>query len=164
MGQPTTKVTGTGTDPASDIYYNFALVYTDGEVSGSVNNLSGSNGSIDIIISSPNPLDDDQKVETSSSGNFGLGGLLEAIGYTAVIEDAGFASPCMNAAEEPDDDLESDLGDFGCGECQMPTLPPLGSPPRSRPTPMARTTTSAWAPWSSTTIVCPPPTDDRHRG
>ena len=29
------------TDPDEDTYYNFALVYTDGEVSGKVNNLSG---------------------------------------------------------------------------------------------------------------------------
>ena len=128
MGQPTTKVTGTGTNPPSDTYHNFALVYTDGEVSGSVNNLSGSNGSIDIIISSPNPLDDDEKVETSSSGNFGLGGLLEAKGYTAVIEDAGFAAPCMNAAKEPDDDLEADDGNCGLDDdpiCQ-PSVPHRG--------------------------------------
>ena len=114
MGQPITRVTGTGTP--SDTYYNFALVYTDGEVSGSVNNVSGSNGSIDIIISTPSPLDDDAKVETSSSGNFGLGGLLEAIGYTAVIEDAGFAVPCMNAAGTiaDDDHVDND------GECRNP--------------------------------------------
>ena len=112
MGNP--KVTyedpDDDTDPDEDTYYNFALVYTDGEVSGSVDNLSGDHGSIDIIISSPSPLEDDQKVETSNSGNFGLGGLLEAIGYTAVIEDAGFEAPCMNTDKEPDDDLEATDG------------------------------------------------------
>ena len=42
MGNP--KVTyedpDDDTDPDEDTYYNFALVYTDGEVSGKVNNLS----------------------------------------------------------------------------------------------------------------------------
>jgi hypothetical protein len=115
MGQPTTTVTGTGTNPASDKYYNFALVYTDGELSGSVNNLSGSNASasIDIIISTPSPLDDDEKVETDSRGNFELGGLIEAMDYTAVIEDAGFEAPCMGTGGTPDDDLEADDGTCG---------------------------------------------------
>ena len=113
MGHPTTEVEGTGTTPVSDIYYNFALVYKDGEVTGKVTNLSGSEEDIDIIISSPIPLDEDVEVVTSSSGNFELGGLMEAIGYMAVIEDAGFAYPCMNTDGEPDDNLEDGRG--GCG-------------------------------------------------
>ena len=115
MGQPTTTVTGTGTNPASDKYYNFALVYTDGELSGRVNNLSGSNASasIDIIISTPSPLDPDKKVETGSKGKFEIGGLIEALDYTAVIEDAGFEAPCIGAGGTPDDDLEADDGTCG---------------------------------------------------
>ena len=115
MGNDEVTVTGTGTNPASDKYYNFALVYTDGELSGSVNNLSGSNASasIDIIISTPSPLDDDEKVETDSRGNFELGGLIEAMDYTAVIEDAGFEAPCMGTGGTPDDDLEADDGTCG---------------------------------------------------
>ena len=114
MGQPTTTYTvGTGNNAESATLYNFALVYTDGELSGSVNNLSGSNGSIDIIISTPSPLDDDAKVETSRNGNFELDGLIEAMGYTAEIEDAGFAAPCIGDDGEPDDDVEADDG--GCG-------------------------------------------------
>ena len=124
MGNPkvTYKDPDDDTDPDEDTYYNFALVYTDGDVSGSVNNLStpdNDNGSIDIIISSPSPLVEDQKVETSNSGNFDLGGLLEAIGYTAVIEDAGFASPCIGEDEEPDDDLEADDGTCGLDSEQV---------------------------------------------
>ena len=110
----------TGTDPASDKYYNFALVYTDGEVSGKVDNLStpdNDNGSIDIIISTPSPSDDDAKVETSSSGNFGLDGLIEAIGYVARIEDADWESPCMGDDGEPDDDLEQ-ADDDTCGKAR----------------------------------------------
>ena len=122
MGQGTTTVTGTGTSPASDKYYNFALVYTDGELSGRVNNLSGSNASIDIIISTPSPLDDDEKVETvGSRGNFELGDLIEAMGYTAEIEDAGFTAPCMGADGMPDDDLEADDGTCGPGNSRFPT-------------------------------------------
>ncbi len=122
MGQGTTTVTGTGTNPASDKYYNFALVYTDGELSGRVNNLSGSNASIDIIISTPSPLDDDEKVETvGSRGNFELGDLIEAMGYTAEIEDAGFTAPCMGADGMPDDDLEADDGTCGPGNSRFPT-------------------------------------------
>ena len=109
MGNGTVTYTeGTGAAARSDKYYNFALVYTDGEVSGKVNNLSGSNASIDIIISTPNPLDDDEKVETvgATSGNFELGGLIEALGYTAEIEDAGFSPPCIGADGMPDDNFE----------------------------------------------------------
>ena len=75
--------------------------------------MSGSNGSIDVIISTPSPLDDDAKVETSSSGNFGLAGLIEAKGYTAEIEDAGFAAPCRGDDGEPDDDVEQTDGTCG---------------------------------------------------
>ena len=101
MGQPTTTV-GTGTN--SDKYYNFALVYTDGEVSGSVNNISGSSADIDLVFSSPVPFEDDKELTTTNSrGDFETGGLMEAIGYSVVIEDAGFAAPCMDG-NDPDDD------------------------------------------------------------
>ena len=101
MGQPTTTV-GTGTN--SDKYYNFALVYTDGEVSGSVNNISGSSADIDLVFSSPVPFEDDKELTTTNSrGDFETGGLMEAIGYSVVIEDRGFAAPCMDG-NDPDDD------------------------------------------------------------
>ena len=120
MGQPTTRYTvGEGTAARSATLYNFALVYTDGELSGKVDNLSGSNGDIDIIISTPSPLDDDEKVETNSSGNFGLGGLIEAIDYVARIEDAGWEPPCMGADGEPDDNLEDEDGTCGLDDEQV---------------------------------------------
>ena len=123
MGNGTvTYAEGTGTARRTDTYYNFALVYTDGEVSGKVHNVSGSNASIDIIISTPNPLDDDEKVETvgAISGNFELGGLIEAVGYTAVIEDAGFEPPCMGADGMPDDNMEDADGDCGLDDNNDP--------------------------------------------
>ena len=105
MGNGTVKYApGTGTNPPSDTYYNFALVYTDGQLTGSVNNISGSNGDIDLVFGSPVPYEDDRERTTNNRGNFQISGLLEAIGYTAVIEDAGFAVPCMNAAGTMADD------------------------------------------------------------
>ena len=98
MGNGTVTVTGTGTTPPSDTYYNFALVYTDGQLTGSVDNISGSSEDIDLVFSSPFPFEDDKERTTNSRGNFETGGLMEAIGYTVVIEDAGFAAPCMNDA------------------------------------------------------------------
>ena len=124
MGNGTVTYTeGTGTAARSDKYYNFALVYTDGELSGKVHNLSGSNASIDIVLSTPNPLDDEVKTETvgATGGNFEFGGLIEAMGYSAEIEDAGFSSPCMGDDGMPDDDV--DEGDAGCGTADGATVP-----------------------------------------
>ena len=99
MGNGTvTYAPGTGTNPPSDTYYNFALVYTDGQLTGSVDNISGSSADIDLVFGSPVPYEDDRERTTNNRGNFEISGLMEAIGYTAVIEDAGFAAPCMNAA------------------------------------------------------------------
>ena len=72
MGQPTTTVTGTGTDPASDKYYNFALVYTDGEVSGSVNNLSGSNGASTSSSAAPTRWTTTKRSRPAAAATSGL--------------------------------------------------------------------------------------------
>ena len=54
MGNGTVTYTeGEGTAARSDKYYNFALVYTDGEFTGKVNNLSGSDASIDVVLEVP---------------------------------------------------------------------------------------------------------------
>ena len=116
MGNGTvTYAPGTGTPP-SDTYYNFALVYTDGQLTGSVDNISGSSADIDLVFGSPVPSEDDRERTTNNRGNFEISGLMEAIGYTAVIEDAGFAVPCMNAAGTiaDDDHVDND------GECRNP--------------------------------------------
>ncbi|MDE2794489.1 MAG: carboxypeptidase regulatory-like domain-containing protein [Gemmatimonadota bacterium] len=109
MGNGTVAYTeGEGTAAMTDTYYNFALVYTDGELTGSVNNLSGSDGSIDIVLETPSPLDTDRKTDTNTRGNFEFSDLIEAIGYTATIEDVGFAQPCVDADGDPDDDAMQD--------------------------------------------------------
>ena len=106
-------------DP-EDTYYNFALVYTDGELTGSVNNLSGSNGSIDIVLETPSPLDTDRKTDTNTGGNFEFSDLIEAIGYTATIEDVGFAQPCVDEDGDPDDDARQDDPDNPGNEICIP--------------------------------------------
>ena len=105
MGQPTTTYTvGSGTAARSATLYNFALVYTDGQLTGSVNNLSGSNASIDMVLTSPIPGEAIRKTETSGTrGTFEYSGLTEGRDYTVRIEDAGYAAPCLNADDEPDD-------------------------------------------------------------
>ena len=113
MGNATSTVYGLDDDSSDDdaTLYNFALVYTDGQLTGSVNNISGSSGDIDLVFSSPVPYEDDRERTTDRRGNFEIGGLMEAIGYTAVIEDRGFAAPCMNAAGTmADDDATEDDG------------------------------------------------------
>jgi len=104
MGNGTTMARGTGLNPPLDTYYNFALVYTDGQLTGSVENISDGSGDIDLVFSSPFPFEADRELTTDRRGNFEISDLMEAIGYTAVIEDAGFAAPCMNADTTMADD------------------------------------------------------------
>ncbi|MDE2874747.1 MAG: carboxypeptidase regulatory-like domain-containing protein [Gemmatimonadota bacterium] len=120
MGNGTVTYTeGEGTAARSDKYYNFALVYTDGEFTGKVNNLSGSDGSIDVVLEVPSPLDTDRKTDTNTRGNFAFPGLIEAIGYTATIEDVGFAAPCLDAGGDPDDDGPTTDDGTGTQVCTM---------------------------------------------
>ena len=112
-GSTSTYTTGTVTNTL----YNFALVYTDGQLSGKVDNLSSADDSgIDMDIFSPIPDDDDREVETGAGGLFEVHGLMEGNDYEARIQDAGYASPCMDgptAAAKPDDDGPAD-GDGNC--------------------------------------------------
>ncbi len=95
------------TDDVTATMHNFALVYTDGTVSGTVNNMSGSNANIDIRVTTN--TDDEALWEraTSRSGDFEVSGLMEGE-YTAVIEDAGWASPKIGTTGVPDDDHADD--------------------------------------------------------
>ncbi|MDE2876867.1 MAG: hypothetical protein OXQ93_15610, partial [Gemmatimonadota bacterium] len=110
---PTTTITS---GSVSGDLQNFALVYTDGSISGSVNNVSGSNNNIDIRISSDVSSGVTERA-TNTAGNFSVTGVLEGT-YSAVIEDAGFAVPCMSdtiSGGVPDDDgpLYNHDGDDG---------------------------------------------------
>ena len=81
--------------------YNFGLLYTDGEVEGAVNNMSGSARGIDIVFT--DEFDDDETdLTTDSRGEFAQDDLAEGE-YSAYIEDAGWAVPCMRGST-PDDD------------------------------------------------------------
>ena len=100
MGQPTSPLPA----PSNAVLYNFALVYTDGQLTGSVNNLSGSNASIDMLLTSPVSGEDVRKTATAgNAGTFEYNGLTEGIGYSVEIEDKGWASPCLDADDQVDD-------------------------------------------------------------
>ncbi len=106
---------GTGNAAQSATLHNFGLVYTDGTVAGEVNNVSGSDGNIDIRITSN--LDDEDLWEraTSASGEFSVANLMEGT-YTAEVEDAYWEAPCLNAAGTMHDDDNVDAA----GECNNP--------------------------------------------
>ena len=89
-------------DDVSATLHNFALVYTDGTVAGTVNNVSGSNANIDVRITTNTDEDIYYERATGRSGDFEVTGLIEGH-YTAVIEDAGWERPCMDGSK-PDDD------------------------------------------------------------
>ena len=92
-------------DDVSATLHNFALVYSNGTVAGSVSNMSGSSANIDVRVTTDIDPDSLWERATGSSGDFSVEGVLEGI-YTAVIEDVGWAAPNMTAAGVPDDDAE----------------------------------------------------------
>ena len=61
---------GTGTAAQTATLYNFGLVYTNGTVAGEVNNVSGSDGNIDVRITTNTDSDALWERTTSSSGEF----------------------------------------------------------------------------------------------
>ena len=103
-GETVLYTVGTGTAAQSATLYNFGLVYSDGTVAGTVNNMGGSSANIDVRITS-NLNDDEAERATDAEGDFRLSNLMEGT-YTAVIEDAGWASPLMDDAGKPDDDAD----------------------------------------------------------
>ncbi len=107
-GNPTVVITddkGTTTtdDDVSGTLYNFGLVYTNGTVAGSVNNMSGSNANIDVRITTNTDSDALWERATSRSGDFSVAGVIEGM-YTAVIEDANWMPPLLDDAGKADDD------------------------------------------------------------
>ena len=112
----TSKVCNEATPPKCGTLYNFGLLYKDGEAEGGVNNLSGSSSGIDLVWTDVF-LDRESEVTTNSSGEFSRKSLVEG-DYSAVIEDVGWAMPCMSSRSstaKPDDDaVDAD------GDCRFP--------------------------------------------
>ena len=106
-----------GTDDTDDdvtgTWQNFALVWENGTVAGVVSNSSGSNGNIDVRITTPlggAP----EEVTTGSSGGFELANVLEG-SYTATIEDVGWAAPKVDSTTGMPDDDAADWDSDGNG-------------------------------------------------
>ena len=110
---PITDDQGTTDDEDDDVsatLHNFALVYTNGTVAGAVNNWSGSSANIDVRITTTTDSDALWERATGRSGDFEVSGVIEGT-YTAVIEDAGFEAPCMDAGKADDDAPVTDHDD-----------------------------------------------------
>ena len=131
-----------GTDDRDDdivaFLRNFALVWSDGGISGKVDNISGSSGGIDIRIyqcrdvataaddcGRANPVGYSGPIEltTTASGGFQRGGLTEGT-YQIEIEDVGWTPPLLGRNGRPDDDADAtvDADDDGVPDAQAPTM------------------------------------------
>ncbi len=88
--------------PTCGTYYNFGMLYRDGAVEGTVNNLSGSASGVDLIWT--DVFDDGkQEITTNFRGEFTRTRLTEG-DYTMELEDAGWSLAMMNFSGEADDD------------------------------------------------------------
>ncbi len=105
------------TNPNDDVtatLHNFALVYTDGTVAGTVSNMSGSNANIDIRVTTNTDADLVLERTTGPSGDFEVTDRMEGV-YTARIEDAGWMAPKVDAASGMPDDDAADWDSNGDG-------------------------------------------------
>ena len=100
-------------DDVTGTWQNFSLVYENGTVAGLVSNSSGSNGNIDVRITTPFG-GEPEEVTTSSNGGFELDNVLEGA-YEATIEDVGWASPKVDSATGMPDDDAADWDQDGDG-------------------------------------------------
>ena len=103
-------------DDVSAVLRNFALVWGDGVISGKVDNISGSNGGIDVRVyqcrdiksdddcGRGNPIGYTSPIETTTtaSGGFQFSSLTEG-DYQVEIEDVGWTPPLLRSGK-PDDD------------------------------------------------------------
>jgi len=92
---------------------NFALIHTDGELSGGIENVSG--GAADIGLRIHRERDGQvTEVATDNLGRYGKDELVEG-SYRVEIADARYAAPCLGAADgTPDDDGPDTDGDGDC--------------------------------------------------
>ena len=116
LSNSTSRVCNEATPPKCATLYNFGLLYRDGEAEGGVNNLSGSSSGIDLVWTDVF-TDREQEVTTNFRGEFSRTRLVEG-DFSVVIEDAGWAIPCMSSRSstaKPDDDaVDAD------GDCRYP--------------------------------------------
>jgi len=92
------------TPPTCGTFYNFGMLYRDGEVEGAVNNLSGSASGIDLIWTDVFLGDrSKQEITTNFRGEFTRTRLTEGT-YTMELEDAGWEVARMNFSGKADDD------------------------------------------------------------
>ena len=115
------KGTTTTDDDVSATLRNFALVWSDGSVSGKIDNLSGSAAGIDVRVYQCLDSDSDDfcgrgapigynapiELTTNASGRFEFDGLTEG-DYQVEIDDRGWSSPLLVDGDgEPDDDADA---------------------------------------------------------
>ena len=116
LSNSTSKVCNEADPPKCGTLYNFGLLYRDGAAEGGVNNLTGSPSGIDLVWTDVF-YDRESEVTTNSRGEFSRTRLVEG-DYMVVIEDLGWAIPCMSgrsSTAKPDDDaVDAD------GDCRYP--------------------------------------------
>ncbi len=109
------KGTTTVDDDVSATLQNFALVYRDGTLAGSVDNLSGSNAGINLRVYGPTATDERETTTTGvRTGSFEVPNILEGE-YTVEIDQARYEAPCLDEeGGKPDDDgpMTDDECDF----------------------------------------------------
>ncbi|MDE2875876.1 MAG: carboxypeptidase regulatory-like domain-containing protein [Gemmatimonadota bacterium] len=100
-------------DDVTGVWQNFALVWENGTVAGTVSNSSGADGNIDVRITTPFGGAPVERT-TATNGGFELDNALEGT-YTATIEDVGWAAPKVDSATGMPDDDAADWDSNGDG-------------------------------------------------
>ena len=104
VSNSSSRVCDDRTPPTCGTFYNFGMLYRDGEVEGAVNNLSGSASGIDLIWTDVFLGDrSKQEITTNFRGEFTRTRLTEGT-YTMKLEDAGWEVARMNFSGKADDD------------------------------------------------------------
>jgi len=104
VSNSTSRVCDDRDPPTCGTFYNFGMLYRDGEIEGEVNNLSGSASGIDLIWTDVFLGDrSKQEITTNFRGEFTRTRLTEGT-YTMELEDAGWAVARMNFSGKADDD------------------------------------------------------------
>ncbi len=103
LSNPSHRVCDDRDPPTCGTFYNFGLLYMDGEIEGTVNNLSGSSYDIDLRWVDRFTNDTSEITISNPRGTFGHTRLTEG-DFTVSLEDLGWGIPRLNSRGEPDDD------------------------------------------------------------